>query len=439
MSSHPGTSGNRGQDRLVSLPGRRGQEDGTDLVPAGFHPAVELENLTLEQVLGTPRYIALYVHVPFCLRKCIFCSSLVVAGRAVSEDLIRQYLAALHQEIRLYGQLCREQRIKVKTIHFGGGTPSLLAPSQLEGILEQVKEHFDCRAMTEVVVEVFPTSLTREIVRLLEQVGCAKINIGVQAFDDRLLAAVGRPHTADEAVRAIELARRAQLASVGIDLITGLPGSNPRTTIHDINLAVRLGVDHFAIYPLWLYPGTVLFHRVRRGEMYLASYEERRECLASAHEALRSAGYRRYTVFHQSLSPENEHLYGKWQMEDQDWMGLGVGSVSNMFGAVFQNARNIRRYIDRASSGNDCVELGRVLTTRERMHRTLAYGLRLVEFDARFFREKYGCGVDTVFNKQLDFLEGEGLLERQGARLRLTVDGVMKLRAVEETIMSEVT
>lgn len=397
-----------------------------------FQPHVELAPLSLSDIIRRPKGIALYVHVPFCERKCTFCDFLVIAGSVVTKSLKDEYINAVCQEIRFYAPILRSQNIRINMIQFGGGTPSLLTPAQINSLLEAIHEHLDCSALQEVVFEAFPSTVTADKLAAIGQCSTVKLNMGVQTFEDPLLDLVGRPHTSEQVVSALKLASERGLASVGVDLICGLPGSSAATTTSDIRRAAELGADHITVYPLWLYPGTILYQRVMGGEITAPGAEERKMRLAEAHSLLDELGFEQYSIFHFGMN-SSRHLYGLWQMRDREWLGLGVGAVSHVFGAVFSNVRDIREYMRRAKSGMDCVESGRVLTARERMRRTLVFGMRLRDFELHWFSERYGCRVQDVFAGELDRFERHGLLQQTETSIRLTLEGIMRLKSIEDS------
>jgi oxygen-independent coproporphyrinogen-3 oxidase len=374
--------------------------------------------------------IALYIHIPFCLRRCYFCTFTVVVGDRVTETRIASYLSALERELLSYANELKKHAIPIHTIQIGGGTPTTLSHEQLTWLIELVHEQFDCSQLHEIIIEGFPTSVTPEKLAALVKYPQLKFNIGVQTFDNQALRLIGREHEGNEAIEAINAAVATGFPSVGVDLIYGLPLSSPEAVVRDVERVVGLGVDHIALYPLWIYPKTKLATLCKSEKLVLPTHADRRAQLRAAAEKLQAHDFHRYTAFHYSLGGRTQHRYGVWQMEDRDWLGAGQGAVSYIDGTLYQNDRSLDRYIDKSLRGVDaCIE-HRTLSLQERLVRALVYGLRLSPMPMSRLREKYGCELESVFSEQLAVLERDGFIER-GTGVQLTDDGVLSLGCVE--------
>jgi oxygen-independent coproporphyrinogen-3 oxidase len=394
-----------------------------------FHPRAEVAASSTEKRCAGVDELALYIHIPFCLTRCYFCTFTVVVGSRVTDELIQRYLSALDRELLRYSELLAPLRIPIKTLQVGGGTPTALSAGQLSWLLETVHARFDCSALDEVIVEGFPTSVDAEKVGVLARYPNLKLNIGVQTLDDRVLKTIGREHEHSQAVTAIRAAVSGGLSSVGVDLIYGLPSSEPDTITADIARVVELGVDHIALYPLWIYPKTKLFSMCESEQLSFPTRETRKAQLTAAAALLERLGFERYTSFHYSLGNRTQHNYGTWQMKDRDWLGLGQGAVSYLNGVLYQNDRAINSYMSRASRGVECSIEERRFSHVERFQRAITYGLRLAPMPLDVLRVKYA--IDESFDHHLAFLEERGLVERTGAGVQLTHDGILDLGTIE--------
>jgi oxygen-independent coproporphyrinogen-3 oxidase len=376
--------------------------------------------------------LALYVHIPFCDKRCYFCEFAVVAGKSVTASLVSEYLRALKDEMRSF-LATAGHRTRVELIQFGGGTPTSLSAQALSDLLGFIFEQFDCSGLKEVVVEGFPNSITDDRIAVLELVPNLKLNIGVQSFHVECLESVGREHGA-MAEGAIARAVASKIGSVGVDLILGLPFSTPATVRSDIEKSCALGAEHFALYPLWIYEQTALESRMRSGKVVLPDCDLQREQLFKGAEALSSLGYSRYTAFHYSLTEAARHRYGLWQMLGQDWVGFGMSAMSHLDGDIYINDRNIRSYIEKIKVGAPVSIESYRLSAADRMRFVFLYGLRLEKYSTSLFSERFGMTVEKGFAGKLRNLQQQGLLTHTEGTIALTLPGVLALGAIEDYI-----
>jgi oxygen-independent coproporphyrinogen III oxidase len=382
--------------------------------------------------LATSEAPALYVHIPFCDKRCYFCEFAVVAGKSVTASLVDEYLDALRAEMRSFLETA-ERRPKIELIQFGGGTPTSLSSRALGTLLAFIFDEFDCSELKEIVVEGFPNSITDDRIAILEQVPNLKLNIGVQSFHPQCLQSVGRDHgTMAEA--AISRAVGSKIGSVGVDLIFGLPFSTPATVRSDIEKSCALGAEHCALYPLWIYEQTALESQLRSGKVVLPDRDLQRDQLLENTAALASLGYSRYTAFHYSRTEAARHRYGLWQMLAGDWVGFGMSAMSYLDGDIFFNDRNIHSYIEKARSGVPVSIQSARLSASEHMRFVFLYGLRQERYQTQLFRDRFGVTVEDVFGGKLRHLEERGLLTRTEGTIELTLPGILALSAIENYV-----
>ncbi|HLG54335.1 MAG TPA: coproporphyrinogen-III oxidase family protein [Vicinamibacterales bacterium] len=382
--------------------------------------------------LATSETLALYVHIPFCDKRCYFCEFAVVAGKSVTASLVDDYLDALREEMRSFLEAAEHQP-KIDVIQFGGGTPTSLSARALGKLLAFIFDEFDCSGLKEIVVEGFPNSITEDRIAVLEEVPNLKLNIGVQSFHPECLNSVGREHGA-MAEAAISRAVASKIGSVGVDLIFGLPFSTPETVRSDIEKACALGAEHCALYPLWIYEQTALESQVRSGKVALPDRDVQQEQLFDGGAALASLGHSRYTAFHYSRSEGARHRYGLWQMLGRDWVGFGMSAMSHLNGDIFFNDRNIRSYIDKIKAGVTATMESSRLSAAEHMAFVFLYGLRLEKYSTWLFSDRFGVTVDDIFGVKLRHLEERGLLTLADGTIALTLPGIMALSAIENYV-----
>ena len=267
-------------------------------------------------------YRALYVHVPFCKRRCAYCdfSTCAVASDSPKLDSYVDEMVSAIRAASRSGELGA-----IETVYFGGGTPTFLGNRRLSNLLYTLSLSMHLTPDVECTVEANPDSLTLPMVKDLYALGATRISLGVQSFDDGLLSFLGRIHTSEQAKRAIETAQ-VRFDNVSIDLMCGLPGQTEEGFRADLECALSAGVKHVSIYPLMVEEGTPLYHRVERGEVRVDD-DLGADLMQVASEVLCNAGMHRYEVASYSFDGfESRHNTAYWT--GKPYLGLGDGAVS---------------------------------------------------------------------------------------------------------------
>ncbi|MFI9848250.1 coproporphyrinogen-III oxidase family protein [Nonomuraea sp. NPDC051941] len=405
--------------------------------PVRFQPKMPSAEQQVDQVCKVRRGsdpLALYVHVPFCVTRCYFCDFVTVVGKSVTPELIDRYTRALNTELDFYAQDGTFGTAPFATAQLGGGTPTMLDPTQLDGVLTRMRHFLRDAPDAEILVEGFPTSVTPDKLAVLKAAGNIKFNMGVQTFNNEVLEAIGRRHERGDAIRAITQAKQAGLPSVGIDLIYGLPGGGTDVIATDVRAALDFGVDHIALYPLWVYPRTRLNSLIETGRQSSTEFRERHEQLQVADSLLRASGFERYTSFHYSRGPEHHHQYGLWQMRGQDWLGVGQAAVSQLDDVVYENDRNVNRYMALADARAQTATMADHMNQRARMVRHLSYGIRERRYSLKAFEDRFGPSPHDVFAPEIEWMVAEGLVHATADHLELTLLGILRLGDIEEVL-----
>ncbi|MCX7805728.1 MAG: radical SAM family heme chaperone HemW [Planctomycetota bacterium] len=358
----------------------------------------------------------LYVHVPFCSSFCSYCdfySELKDAGA------IAAYLAALERELAL---VCPD-RWRPATVYFGGGTPSVLLPGEIEALFLIVRRAAALDGVEEMTFEGNPESLDGRKLRLLVSVGVTRISIGVQSFDPAVLRALGRRHGLLEVRRALEAARAAGFRNIGLDLIYGAPGQTRAGFMTDIGLALDLKPDHISVYGLTIEDGTPLAEAVAAGSAKLPSEEEQRGMYLGASEVLEDAGLAQYEISNFARPGcECRHNLAYWRRES--FIGIGPSAVSFVRGERRRNAADLAEYC-RAVSGGRLPIIERECLAGERAAREEAIlRLRTREgLDMDEFRRRTGLDLAAVHGDTIRAWVVMGLARTEGSRLSLTRTG----------------
>lgn len=257
----------------------------------------------------------LYVHVPFCARRCTYCDFSIAVRRRVP---VAEYLAALGREVDLAGAGATE------TVYLGGGTPSRLGGDGISALARMLQV---ARGLVEFTIEANPEDVTAESVRAWVAAGINRLSLGAQSFDDRVLAWMHRTHDAARIGEAVRTARAGGLATLSLDLIFALPAAQQRDWRHDLDSATALEPDHVSLYGLTVEPGTPLFRQVQRGDTVSASEGRYEEEYLLAHERLATAGYVFYEVSN-AARPGREAVHNRAYWELEPYLGLGPAAHS---------------------------------------------------------------------------------------------------------------
>ncbi len=359
--------------------------------------------------------VALYIHIPFCRSRCTYCAFNTYAGL---EPLIPTYGEALCAEIRA------APSVPACTIYFGGGTPPTLPPDILARILQCLREHFPLSPDAEITLEANPGMVDYAYLQVARGLGVNRLSLGVQSVHQDELRLLGRRHTWEEAVVAVEAARAVGLDNVNLDLIYGLPGQTLSRWQETLEAARSLDPDHLSLYALTLEEGTPLQERVARGEVPPPDDDTAAEMYEWAEAWLAQAGYVHYELSNWARSERHFCRHNLTYWYNEPYLGLGAGASSWWGGRRWTNVRHPEEYIRRLAAGQSVTEEIEEIPLRLEMGETMMMGLRLVAgvSDARF-RARFGTGLAEVFGAELSRLAGQGLMEWDGQTARLTPRG----------------
>ena len=377
--------------------------------------------------------ISIYIHIPFCVKKCAYCDFASFSGRM---GRMEEYVSAVCREIRAQAAFFGKRR--VKTIFMGGGTPSLMTGAQMRTIMDTLRENFYIEETAEISMEGNPGTLTLENLRAYRAAGVNRLSIGVQNMDDMQLAAIGRIHTAAQAVEAVRIAREAGFENVSLDLMLGLPGQTAEKWEETLHTAISLDPDHLSCYSLILEDGTPLEMAVRTGKAAPLPNEDELERMDEITERLtREAGFERYEVSNWAKKDRQcRHNIVYWECED--YLGIGLAAHSEMDGSRFEHTVDFEEYLKNCANPACLNRLEGNNAREDRMFERLMMGLRQTcGMDAARFARDFGILPDEVWKKAIPELAGLQLLEYAGDRLRLTSRGMDVMNGVLTRMMEE--
>ncbi len=370
-------------------------------------------------IVPAPPYWGLYIHVPFCRRKCRYCDFPSYAA----PHLIPRYLESLDREIAVQ----RGVPGPLATVYLGGGTPSLLSEPQLEAVLRRVFDGFTVVPDAEITMEVNPEGLTREYLRALRGMGINRLSIGVQSLDDGILRFLGRGHTADEGIRAVKAARDEGFDNVCVDLIHSIPGQEIDSWRAELQRVLELEPEHCSLYSLTVEPSTPLGKDREKGRFAPLGEEEERSFFLAGHDTMEAAGYLHYEVSNFARSPllVSRHNSGYWV--HRPYLGLGPSAHSFHRDRRWWNVRSLRRYNEMTEAGRSPVEGGETLGDEEFMLETLYFGFRTARgLDLEDFERCFGWNPAVEPAGLMNELCSSGWVRIEGTRMIPTAEGMLR-------------
>lgn len=362
----------------------------------------------------------LYIHLPFCLKKCNYCDFISYAG--VPRGQVRRYLAALLKEGELVAARFRPG--KISTLYLGGGTPSYLSGEELLDIIEGVRNIFGIEGEAEITLEANPGTLTPKKLKLLRLAGINRLSLGAQSFDDGMLKAMGRVHQVKDIYQAFYWAREAGFSNINLDLIYGLPGQTLSQWEDTLNQALKLYPEHLSTYALELSLDTPWGRRQKLGELLLPREEEVLSMYELARRKLKEAGFEHYEISNFARPGfECRHNLSYW--ENRDYLGLGVAAASHWKGKRWKNRVEIEDYCQTLEEGKLPVAEEEELDQRQKMGETLFLGLRLRKgISLKEFKDRFGEELMSVYGPEIERLVSLGLVEIREGRMIITEKGL---------------
>jgi len=371
----------------------------------------------------------LYVHVPFCVRKCGYCA---FHSGPFSREAAAFYMQHVLREMAGWGETLG--RVPVESVYFGGGTPSLLEPGQIGALLDAAGTCFTLGADAEITLEANPDSVLKSgFLDSVRGLGVNRLSLGVQSLQDDLLAMLGRPHDSRQARLAVHAARAAGFSNLSLDLIWGLPGQTHDRWMNDLAAAVELSPEHLSCYGLSLEDGTALTRKVEEGALTLPDEEAGVRMYMDGSEFLESSGYAHYEISNYARpGRESRHNQGYWA--GLEYLGLGPAAVSTIQDRRWSNPTALDEYAGVVAQGKERNET-EVLTARMRLQEMVMLTLRT---GAGLDLEKFKATTGTEFpwrHPAVEQLRSSGLVRLRAGHLQLTRKGMLVSNSVIEMVL----
>lgn len=347
--------------------------------------------------------LSLYIHIPFCVRKCGYCDFLSAPADEKARD---RYVQALLMEIERYRGTETADR-KIKTLYIGGGTPSTLSVKQLECIMQKIKCTFNFHGDMETSMEMNPGTASKEKCRALYQMGINRLSIGLQSTNDMELKTLGRIHSYEDFLNTYTWCREAGFQNINVDLMAALPYQTVESYTTGLRKIIRLAPEHISAYSLILEEGTPFYQKYNSGCYPLPDEEQERLMYRETEQILAQAGYERYEISNYAKKGYAcRHNLVYWQ--GGDYLGLGLGSSSYMDDVRFHNTTDLDTYVNQGAY----VEEREELSVQAKMEEFMFLGLRVMAgVSGTEFEKRFGKTMEDVYGDVLRKHEEEGLLQ----------------------------
>lgn len=360
--------------------------------------------------------LGIYVHIPFCKRKCAYCDFISFSGKA---RLIEKYVEALKREINK----CKigKEDYMVKTIYFGGGTPSFIESKYIVEILEAIKEKFNISKNAEITIEINPGTVTEEKLKDYYEVGINRISFGLQSTNSQLLKLVGRIHSYSSFLEGYNLARKTGFKNINVDLMIGLPVQTLKDVQKDLSRIIELNPEHVSVYSLIVEEGTRIEEKIKNKELYLPSEKLERKMYWEVKKKLEEAGYIHYEISNFAKAGyESKHNLSCWNQEE--YLGFGLAAHSYFNNARYSNTDNFEEYFDLPENSKIIHERQ---TDEDKQKEFMLLGLRKIEgVVISDFKNKFIENPIYLYRETLNKLVTQGLIEVDIDSIKLTNRGI---------------
>ena len=361
--------------------------------------------------------LGLYLHIPYCLHKCGYCD--FNSHPENQEESIR-YVDALLKELRAYSS----KKYTVPTVFIGGGTPTILLPSQLKQILDRVQQSFNLTPDCEITIEANPATLKLQALHEIRTAGYNRISIGVQSFDEKELKLLERVHNEEEIHSTIQQARSAKFENLSMDLMFALPHQTTEKWCSHLNQAIVKNPDHLSTYNLTIEPTTSFFKLHKKGKLCLPHEDIQLEMYKTTIQTLEDAGYQQYEISNFSKpGMESRHNINYWN--NGEYLGVGAGASSYLNGERFKNTNLPSNYIREIGAKKNAIETRERLEPMQAMGETLMLGLRLLKgISIDVFENRFQVSFQKVYGKILEPLLSQELITFNQNRIALSRKGL---------------
>ena len=366
----------------------------------------------------------LYIHIPFCVKKCAYCDFLSFAA---DERTQQTYVKALQKELDFYGSKYSDRYIS--TIFIGGGTPSWLDEAAIADVMETVYRNFEVAKDAEITIECNPGTVSNQKFIAYKNAGINRLSIGLQSAHNDELQTLGRIHTYEQFLKTYDMARHHGFNNINVDLMSSLPGQTPERFIDSLKKVIRLKPEHISAYSLIIEEGTPFYEKYQKdvekreaGKQteLLPTEEEEYQTTKLTQQILQAEGYHWYEISNFAKpGRECRHNIGYWKRAD--YLGVGLGAASLLDNVRYANTSDIYEYMKNPEQA----ATGEALTRAAQMEEFMFLGLRMVDgFHREEFVKAFGIEIEGIYGDVINSLQNEELLIKQEGQIRLTEKGI---------------
>ena len=368
--------------------------------------------------------LGLYVHIPFCRSKCLYCDFCSFPRQ--DEDRMVEYVAALCRDLKKHSPTCRDY--VVDTVFLGGGTPTTLPAYLLKELMGDIHKHYNVAKNAEITAECNPVTGERELFARMRAAGINRLSIGLQSAHEKELKALGRLHNFDVFATCFADARAAGFDNISVDVMSGIPHQTPESRLETLKKVLALSPEHISSYDLIIEEGTPFARRI--DTLPLPNEEATRQMYLEGVSFLSQNGYQQYEISNFARPGyESRHNLKYWNCDE--YLGFGVAAHSDFGGVRFGNSRDIEEYL----KNHDITEEKVVPDQAERMGEYVMLRFRLCDgVDVSFFESRFGISFEEMYGKKLDPFVKSGLVCFENGRYYLTQEGML----VSNAILSEI-
>ena len=367
--------------------------------------------------------LELYIHVPFCIKKCAYCDFLSFPA---DEKMQEKYFDTLIRDIKYYGENMLDYQ--VSTVYIGGGTPSWMNESLIQSLMLYVYKSFDVSKDAEITIECNPGTLTSRKLLIYKQSGINRLSIGLQSADDEELKILGRVHTYDQFLKSYESARVAGFDNINVDIMSGLPKQTTEKMIDTLNKVIRLKPEHISAYSLIIEKNTPFYNEYKFDLVkqeagmkpdVLPDEDEVYRMYKATQSILAESGYKQYEISNFARKGfECRHNIGYWTREN--YLGIGLGAASLIENVRCTNTSDIYKYL----SGEEVIVETLPVERKEQMEEFMFLGLRMNRGVSRYdFERLFNTQIEAIYKDQIDELRREGLMDAKAGYIYLTERG----------------
>lgn len=370
-------------------------------------------SLSEEQMLaGKP--LNIYVHIPFCAQQCSYCYYRVITGAKKAE--MDRYAEAICKELEMAVQHHNLRHRPIKSIYFGGGTPTMLQKEQLQRITQCIKDTFpNIEEGAEFTIEGEPVTMTAKKAEAFADLAIPvnRISMGVQSMDDSVVKNQQRKDTYDKVIKAIEVAQSTG-AVVNIDLMSGLAGDSLESWQRSVQKAIASGVESVTVYKTEVYANTQYYRDLRKNAIHLPDDDEELTYMDYALDAFAEAKYDPWCFFTFTKNGDYQHVHATRLWRGEDYLPLGTSAFGKLGDNLFQNSNDPTKYVETIESGHFATYRGHTLTSKDKMVRTALLGMKLMSLDLDDYAKNFGFRLEKLCAPVVDELNDKGFINING-------------------------